>query len=702
MSWAGNDVEHENVTPLSRRLSKLRAGCLRSKICYLESFLSYIKQENFMNSQYNPHDKFLLSAGGWKSVLIFVCLVLAPGVQSGLAVDNDECLACHSIAHGAPEDTTTPLVNMEVCARSVHLQLEFSCTDCHSDIEEIPHASPLNPVNCAECHDEMAEVFAKSIHGVALAKNAPDAPTCVRCHSSQNMLSAADPASPVYRLRIAHLCGECHSDPKIMREYQVTDSQKEHLYKLGVHAAEVIAGNENAPTCIDCHGVHTILPLRDPNSPTNFMNVSKTCGKCHETEMEQYQQSVHGKSAQAGHKDSPVCTDCHGEHSIFRVTDERSPVSFFNLAGNTCGRCHSSIVINEKFNIPARKVENYFDSYHGLALQQGSKKVANCGSCHGSHLILPSSDPASTVSPQRLVETCGVCHPGISSNVLAAPIHAEVTLRSDLIAAWVPRIYIPLIIIIIGGMLLHNGLIFWTMLREKFKKEIHQPSYQRFNRFEIICHIILTISFIVLVITGFALLSPNSWWVTMLSYVYFTETIRAPIHRIAGVALMLVSIVYALYMVFTRRGRYEFRALFLWPSDIRHAWQHLAFHLGKRPEPPKFGRYDYTEKMEFWALVWGVIIMAVTGLILWFPITAFEYLPKWAIDMARLIHYYEAVLATLAIVVWHFFFVIFHPEEYPMSVTWLTGKMTKEHLKHRHTLEYEELYGKGKESEEEK
>ncbi|HQH74052.1 MAG TPA: cytochrome b/b6 domain-containing protein, partial [bacterium] len=129
-----------------------------------------------------------------------------------------------------------------------------------------------------------------------------------------------------------------------------------------------------------------------------------------------------------------------------------------------------------------------------------------------------------------------------------------------------------------------------------------------------------------------------------------------------------------------------------WPRDIRHVWEHLGYYLGKRPEPPRFDRYDYAEKMEFWALVWGVIIMAATGLILWFPILAFQYLPKWAIDIAELIHYYEAVLATLAIIVWHFFFVIFHPEEYPMSVTWLNGRMTLHHLKNRHPLEYERTF----------
>ena len=170
-----------------------------------------------------------------------------------------------------------------------------------------------------------------------------------------------------------------------------------------------------------------------------------------------------------------------------------------------------------------------------------------------------------------------------------------------------------------------------------------------------------------------------------------TEETRGLVHRCAGILMLAVSILYGFYMLVTRRGRSELMAFMPCWMDAVHVWQNIAFYFGWRSDPPQFDRYDYTEKMEFWALVWGVIIMVVTGLILWFPIFSFQYLHKWAIDMTELIHYYEAILATLAIVVWHFFFVMFHPEEYPMSATWLTGRMTHKHLRHRHPLEFERL-----------
>ncbi len=96
----------------------------------------------------------------------------------------------------------------------------------------------------------------------------------------------------------------------------------------------------------------------------------------------------------------------------------------------------------------------------------------------------------------------------------------------------------------------------------------------------------------------------------------------------------------------------------------------MLYHMGKSDRKPDFDKYDYTEKIEYWALIWGTVIMALTGFILWFPTSFIQFLPQWTITVAETVHYYEAWLATLAIVVWHLFFVMLHPDEYPMSMTW--------------------------------
>ena len=131
------------------------------------------------------------------------------------------------------------------------------------------------------------------------------------------------------------------------------------------------------------------------------------------------------------------------------------------------------------------------------------------------------------------------------------------------------------------------------------------------------------------------------------------------------------------YLTLTRRGRGELVAIAPSMLDVRQAIQNLAYYTWRRKEHVDFRRYDYTQKAEYWALVWGTILMAVTGIILWFPGLMTRFLPIWAVTASQTVHYYEAWLAVLAIVVWHLFFVLFHPDEYPMNWTWLTGKMTE-------------------------
>jgi cytochrome b subunit of formate dehydrogenase len=116
----------------------------------------------------------------------------------------------------------------------------------------------------------------------------------------------------------------------------------------------------------------------------------------------------------------------------------------------------------------------------------------------------------------------------------------------------------------------------------------------------------------------------------------------------------------------------------------------IRFHTRFTDKKVKFGRFDYTQKTEYWALVWGTIIMAATGFVLWFPAMAVKILPSMAITASQTIHYYEAWLAMLAVVVWHFFFVFLHPDAYPMSWTWLTGKMSMEAVRKHHERWYEE------------
>ena len=113
----------------------------------------------------------------------------------------------------------------------------------------------------------------------------------------------------------------------------------------------------------------------------------------------------------------------------------------------------------------------------------------------------------------------------------------------------------------------------------------------------------------------------------------------------------------------------------------------MRYLAGLSDEKPKIGRFGYAEKIEYWAVIWGTIIMGVTGLMIWFKLDVTRFLPRWAVDVALTIHYYEAVLACLAIVVWHFYHVIFDPDIYPLNTACWNGRVSEEWQKHEHPLD---------------
>ena len=126
-------------------------------------------------------------------------------------------------------------------------------------------------------------------------------------------------------------------------------------------------------------------------------------------------------------------------------------------------------------------------------------------------------------------------------------------------------------------------------------------------------------------------------------------------------------------------------------QDVHDAVAVAKYNLGISRVKPLFGRFSYIEKSEYWALIWGTIVMALTGFIMWFDNTLIGIFTKLGYDVARVIHYYEAWLATLSIIIWHIYFVIFNPDVYPMNLAWLKGTITEEEMMDEHPLELQEI-----------
>jgi formate dehydrogenase gamma subunit len=225
------------------------------------------------------------------------------------------------------------------------------------------------------------------------------------------------------------------------------------------------------------------------------------------------------------------------------------------------------------------------------------------------------------------------------------------------------------------------------MSAEKDKK------YLRMTLNERVQHFLLLTSFITLVMTGFALKYPEAVWVSWVRSLFgdFAFEIRGTVHRVAAVVMILDSFYHLIYITFTKRGRKLIIDLWFTKKDLTDVIGTIKYYFNRTNVKPKYGRFCYIEKSEYWALVWGNVVMGVTGVILWFENTFLPVVSNIGMDIATAIHFYEAILASLAIVIWHFYFVIYNPDVYPINKAFITGYLTREEMEHEHPLELEAI-----------
>jgi len=291
----------------------------------------------------------------------------APGLPqpASARISLEKCTLCHGKQEFRKILVDGKIRELFVTADSLKgsVHEKKTCVDCHFDISEIPHRERPRRVNCTHCHYK---------------GNAEGAP------QSDGYLA----------------------------------------YFESVHGKAIARGNAKAPLCQDCHGSHFILKVKSDASLVAQGNVAETCGHCHIQIYAQYKTSVHGVAAAKGIKEAPSCTGCHGEHKIYSPKDPKSTVYATHVA-EQCSKCHGSVSIMSKFGIETEKVETYRESFHGVASQFGSRTVANCASCHGTHEIRPEADPLSSVNPKNVAKTCGKCHPGANANVAVGKMHVD-------------------------------------------------------------------------------------------------------------------------------------------------------------------------------------------------------------------------------------------------------------------------------------
>ena len=641
-----------------------------------------------------------------------------------------DCVDCHEGFDGeaVPHKQLMTPVNCASCHEDIakkhafHANLagpaakamnDVACSVCHGTHETVVVRSPEFPFSakhqaesCGQCHEVARKQFLDSAHGKALARGAMDAPVCLACH--QNPITnqnAPALASVELKLAQANLCESCHVKKASVAGQTMRGNHFVASFDQSVHGDALHKGKAEAANCVDCHGAHEMNRAIVAGARINKQNQAGTCAKCHEKIAAEFNSSVHAAALRKGNFDAPVCTDCHGEHEIKAHTDSESPVYARNVAQQVCASCHASLRLTQKYGLSSNSFQTFADSYHGLAARGGSVVVVNCASCHSVHAIKSYLDPTSTVHKSHLVQTCGQCHPGANTRFTVGSVHvssdaANASDKNSKVLRIIADIYVWLIVLVVGAMSVHNFLDLFKKVRRKLKvhrglieeERVAHRLYIRMTLNERLQHAALMISFMLLVVTGFMLRYPEAWWVVAIRNVSSRAfELRGLVHRMAGVAILAAGLWHVVYLAFTSAGRLLLRDLLPRKRDFLDPFSVLKYNLGLAKTKPEFPRFCYIEKAEYWALVWGTLLMAVTGLVLWFENTSMGLFTKLGFDISRTIHFYEAILATLAIIVWHFYFVLFNPDIYPMSLAWLTGHISEREMMEDHPLELKQL-----------
>jgi cytochrome b subunit of formate dehydrogenase len=614
---------------------------------------------------------------------------------------NEDCLRCHSDPELVTEregETISLFVDEQVYASSAHNGT--ACAQCHTEVTpslERSCETVVSSVDCSICHAGPVDDYQSGIHGRLALENDPDAPTCLQCHGKHEVLKKEVPASPTFARNVPFLCAKCHrAGEKAARRIEseipdIFDSYIDSIHGKGL----VQSGLLVTATCANCHTAHRELPPSDESSSIHHANVADTCGQCHHGIEETFKTSIHWPKEPDDQHRLPSCEDCHSSHTITR-TDQ---VDFRFLMMDQCGRCHET------------EAETFFDTFHGKVSRLGAAAAAKCYDCHGTHDILPTSDPDSALGRNRVVETCGSCHEGAHRRFAGYLTHA--THHDASKYPWLFWSFWAMTVLLVGTLtfaLLHTlaWLVRLWLSRDEWKahkalrKTEDKRVYRRFNRFNRMLHLFMLLSFFTLAITGMILKFSYMGWAQGVAWALGGFETTGFLHRLGAILLLVVFVIH-LWKVrqMKRRDGRSWKDVISGPDSIvfnkrdpREVVQSIRWFFGLGPRP-EYGRYTYWEKFDYFAVFWGVLVIGSTGLILWFPELFTHIVPGWFVNVATIIHSDEALLAVGFIFTIHFFNTHFRPDKFPLDPVIFTGRVTVDELRYDKPGEYKRLAESG-------
>jgi cytochrome b subunit of formate dehydrogenase len=665
------------------------------------------------------------------AVLIVATTVRA---QTAAEAENRRCFDCHGQTHlgeTGPEDRRVMVaqpaegeaiedppdqrpglyVDPEVYAGSVHRDL--ACIDCHLDIDELPHAARAEPARCQTCHGTQYDEYVESVHGKAIAGGSAVAAQCRDCHGVHDIVSSKNKQSRTYKFNLPFTCAECHANTVLMEQEHVRQPHAAEQYIDSMHGRGLLErGLVVVPSCNDCHGVHNIRPDDDPRSLVHRDNIPDTCGACHAGVEDVFRESVHGELWLGGDTRGPVCRTCHTAHDIIDPTQE----AFKLQIDERCGRCHED------------RLHRYRETFHGKAMALGMPGVAACYDCHGAHEILPPTNPDSRLSPENKLETCRQCHPQATGMFADYIAHAHHSDREHYPVLYWTFVFMTTIVV---GTFAFFGVhtMLWLVrsavlyvrdpkaFREaKTKAAKDDEQFVRFRPFERFLHALVVTSFLLLVATGMPLKFYDTGWAQWMVNLMGGLEIAGFLHRIGAIitfvyfALHIASLIRRAYrdrdaLKDPKSKRYsprQFLRVAFGPDmplpnlqDVRDFWAHQKWFFGRGPRP-QFDRWTYWEKFDYFAVFWGVAMIGVSGLIMWFPEFFTRFLPGWIINVSLIIHSDEALLAAGFIFTFHFFNVHFRIEKFPMDPVIFSGRISRTEMLHERKRWYERLIAAGR------
>ena len=216
---------------------------------------------------------------------------------------------------------------------------------------------------------------------------------------------------------------------------------------------------------------------------------------------------------------------------------------------------------------------------------------------------------------------------------------------------------------------------------------------RRFTLAQRIEHFVLILSFNMLAFTGLPQKYFQAGWAERIIQLLGGIERTRLIHRTFALILIAEALWHIGAMIAARRAGREHGDMAVTFGDVRGVIGDIAFLLGLRREKPAFARYDYRQKLEYWAVVWGTVVMATSGLIMWFPEAVTRVLPGVIVPASRVAHGGEALLAILSVIIWHFYNAHFRPDIFPMDRAMWSGEIPLERLRHDHRAEYERVVG---------